>query len=337
MTKTEPTEGVIYFRSSSQGNLMTEAQTKSPKQNYEDALENLNKYSLEYANMNNKETKTAKNKLEQITKTKEKISDLEPFKDKYNFSSTAKKEMAKTYFAAKYGRYESIDNKYVRKGTKSEEQGITLYSLVKGVMFVKNETRLYNDEYFITGEPDIFIPSDINQPSIIDAKAIVDIKCSWNLHTWRDSAFADGAKKIYEYQGFDYMILSPKAETHTVAHVLVSTPLDQVQDEIRKEQFKFERSDNASIPTWLAISIVKELVYEKNIFDAYLRELNLNPDEDDKSMAMYLSFIEIPIEERVHEFTFKRDESIFAKIKEVNTRCNTYIKEELMTGNWRRN
>jgi hypothetical protein len=331
MTTTTPTEGQIYVRSSSQANLFKKPRGKSPVEKLQEAQEKLVKYRAEYLGMN-PTTKSALNKLIQIQKLEASIPELQSKANKPVMSKSALNECVKLYIGHRFNRYESIDNKFTRKGTTSEEQGISIESLHKGVMFVKNETRLYNDEYLVTGEPDIFYPRDINNPDISNAKAIVDIKCSWDIHTWHRSAF-DSLKDIYEWQGHDYMLLTG-AKSHTVAHILLSTPYKQVLDEIKKETFKYDGDDD--LPNWRVVDIMQEMVYEKETLDRYLDAYGIDPLSSPESSAIYHSFVEVPMgAERVFEFTFERDESKFELIKEVNRKAVTFIKEELMTGNWR--
>jgi hypothetical protein len=331
MTTTTPTDGQIYIRSSSQANLFKKPKGKSPAEKLEEAESKLAKYTSEYAGMN-PSTKSAENKLIQITKLQASIPDLKLAANKPHLSVSFIKECVKLYIGHRFNRFESIDNKFTRKGTVSEEQGISIYSLYKGVMFVKNDVRLYNDEYQITGEPDIFHPRDINNPDIRNAKATVDIKCSWDIHTWHRSAF-DSLKDVYEDQGHDYMLLTG-AESHTVAHILLSTPYKQVLDEIKKETFKYDGDDD--LPTWRVIQIMADHVYEKETLDKYLDAYGIDPLSSPESTAIYHSFVEVPMDERVFEFTFERDEERFKLIKEVNQKAVKFIQDELMTGNWRK-
>jgi hypothetical protein len=303
---------------------------KNPVEKLQEAKEKLIKYRAEYAGMN-PATKMAANKSSQIYKLEQLIPELQVKANKPVMSKSALNECVKLYIGHRFNRYESIDNKFTRKGTASEEQGISIYSLYKQVMFVKNDVRLYNDEYLVTGEMDIFHPRDINNPNIQEARATVDIKCSWDIHTWHRSAF-DELKDTYEYQGHDYMLLTG-AESHTVAHILLSTPYKQVLDEIKKETFKYDGDDD--LPNWRVIQIMADKVYEKETLDKYLDAYGIDPLSSPESTAIYHSFVEVPMDERVHEFTFERDESKFELIKEVNHKAVTFIKEELMTGNWR--
>lgn len=322
----------IFIRSSSQANLLTKPRGKSPLEKYEDAKATLSKYYSEYSLMN-KSTKTAEKKLIQIEKLESKLPDLEKNKDNPNFSKSFINECLKIFIKAKYNRYRSIDNKFTRKGTKSESSAIQMYSMFKGKLFIKNDERLYNEEYLVTGEPDLFEPKDPQNPLITEANETIDIKCSWDIASWHDSAFNE-LKKIYEYQGHDYMLLTG-AKRHTVAFVLIDTPFEQVRDEIRKETFKYD-GEGDDLPVWMAIETVSQHVYTKSTFDKYIEALFLDPESSLEAKAIYESFVEIPYQERIFEITFDRDESVFEQIKEVNYKAKEFIEKCLMTGLWKK-
>mgnify|MGYP003351912792 CR=1 FL=1 len=52
--------------------------------------------------------------------------------------ATAKTELNRMYAHLFYNRRKPVDNKFVRKGTLSEEKGITMYSKQYGKMVTKN-------------------------------------------------------------------------------------------------------------------------------------------------------------------------------------------------------
>lgn len=323
---------MLLLRSSSQGAFMTNPKGKSNLEKYNEAVSNYAKYQQDYADMKNKETKTAKNKQAQIEKTKQLVKDLSLIKDEQRFSQTCKTAMRKAYIGHYLNRRKSIDNKYTRKGKLVEEQAISIYSAVKGRYYEKNEIRLNNEEYLITGEPDIFEPSNPEQPDIREAEATIDIKASFDVWTFYDS-IENKMNSDYKWQGHDYMLLSgPRCLKHTIAYVLVSTPFDLVLNEIKKLTFNDYEGD---MPKWSQIETVSNLVYEKSTFDKYIAGLDIDPRESKECLAIYESFVEMPLVDRVYEITFERDESVFELIKERNHSCKKYIDEMLVTGKWK--
>lgn len=108
-----------------------------------------------------------------------------------------------------YGYRTVIDNKYVKKGIKMEDEAIKLLSDITGNSYVKNEKNFKND--FITGTPDI-----------IDGNKIIDIKCSWSKATF--PLFPEEAHNVtYEYQMRGYMMLTG-CESADVVYCLMNTP-----------------------------------------------------------------------------------------------------------------
>lgn len=321
---------MLLFRASSQGALMTNPRGKSNLEKYNEACMSFAKYQQDYSDIKKKETKTAEKKLLQIEKTKSLVALLNQIKDDPKFSKTCKTAMRKAFIDFHFNRRKSIDNKYTRKGKSVEEQAISIYSQVKGRYYEKNETRLYNEEYLITGEPDIFEPIDPSNPDIKKAKEVIDIKAPFDIWTFYDS-IENELNKDYEWQGHDYMLLTG-AERHTVAYVLVSMPYDLVLNEIRRLTFGDHEGD---MPKWAQIETVSNLVYEKKTLDLYLAGLDIDPNESKESQAIYNAFVELNLEDRVFEITFERDENKFVQIKERNHACKKYIEEYLMTGKWK--
>lgn len=229
---------------------------------------------------------------------------------------TAKKALRKIWIKEKWGRSRSIDNKYVRKGNKGEEDGITILSIVKGKMYQKNKLRLTND--YLTGEPDL---SDTND--IMVANETVDTKCSWDIDTFYNSIDSK-LDPDYEWQGRGYMKLTG-AKKHTVAFILINTPDDMILNELFKDSFKW---DGNKAPLWATIEMVKQMIYDQKNFDRFLKENGFMPDEDDnEAIAIYQSFVEMPISERVHEKTIEHDEEKlklgYARLDE----CRNYMNE----------
>jgi hypothetical protein len=106
-----------------------------------------------------------------------------------------------------------LDNKYVNKGLRMEENAIRFLSMVTGKSYEKNEKFFQND--FICGTPDI-----------IDGNKIIDIKCSWSKATF--PLFEEEAHNVtYEYQMRGYMMLTG-CESADVIYCLMSTPIDLI-------------------------------------------------------------------------------------------------------------
>lgn len=150
-------------------------------------------------------------------------------------SDTAKKHLVECYIREVYGRDKEIISRYLTKGLEVEEDSITLYSRATKRFFKKNDDRLEND--YISGLPDLFIGH-----SIKEAEEIIDVKSSWDIHTYFESKLAKKVNKNYEYQLQGYMALTG-AKTSKLVYCLVSTPDALIQDEKKKLQWKMGVSD----------------------------------------------------------------------------------------------
>jgi hypothetical protein len=151
-----------------------------------------------------------------------------------------------------------------------EDEAIQFASEVLNWDFVvKNETRFNNE--WLTGEP------DINTDSLL-----ADIKCSWSGSTF--PMFDDTLKnKAYYWHLQGYLMLTGH-ETSELVYCLMNTPLQIVEDEIRRQHWK----------------------------------LNLIEEDLDVRQAVQdmHNFDHIPSELRVKRFIVEKDESAQEKIKE---------------------
>lgn len=221
-------------------------------------------------------------------------------------SLTCKRRLIKMYREEKYGRSTSLSNKYTEKGTRMEEEGITLYSLYRKKMFRKNKQRLQN-EYF-NGEIDI-----------PDGNETIDIKCPWSLDTM-PHALTDKPDSDYVYQGQCYMDLSG-AVKHTVAYCLVNAPANLILAEKNKLWYKMDcPSDSNEDYLRAKIEIEKNMIFDMKQFMAD----NPGFDLDCENWTFNIS-----IEERVIEFSFPKDEEMIAKIKSRIDECREWMNIHL--------
>ncbi len=304
----------LLVRASSLAAVNSEPREKSPLQHYNEAVEMAKALEAEIAGMRDglKSKETKKLKLAQAV---EKAKALESEKDGIFISKTAQKKIKEIFVNTEYRRYRETENKYVKKGRIGEEDGITMLSLFDRRMYRKNDIRLSNE--YITGECDIYLGE-----SIENAEETVDIKCSWDVFTFFDVK-DDELNDDYFGQGQGYMWLT-KAKKHTVAYVLINTPKEQINAELYKESFKWRKSE---IPLWRQLQIVSNMIYDEETFKLYCEENNLSPvrsREDDteegellykQALAVYLDFVEIPFNKRVHKISFDFDEEYIEKSK----------------------
>lgn len=140
-------------------------------------------------------------------------------RDNPELSATCKSYLIECYVTEVYGRQKDVYSKYMEKGLAVEEDALTLYSLVKGEYFKKNEERISNE--FIDGCPDIR-----------EFKHVRDIKSSWDIFTFFNSKLS----KIdigYDWQLNGYQWLD-NAESATLAYCLIDTPETLIQKEVNQ-------------------------------------------------------------------------------------------------------
>jgi len=162
-------------------------------------------------------------------------------------SETAKsyiKQIAKEDY---FGYYSELDNKYINKGKRCEDESIELLNSVLFTNFIKNKTRLNSD--VLTGEADIVAENEI-----------IDIKTSWSLDTF-PAISEDINAKDYEMQLRGYMMLYNK-EKASVCYCMVDTP----EDLITFEQVQLhEVSHIAPEKRVTMLSFTRDLKIEKEI------------------------------------------------------------------------
>lgn len=200
---------------------MSKPQAKTKAKKYEEALEKLTEESAKYEAIKDKTSKSALNKLAKLTELTALTNELEPFKDTWELSNTAKshiKELAKELF---YGYHKEIDTKYMEKGHQNEEEAIRMLADLQGKDYVKNEER--KSLTWLTGEADIVDH---------ETKTIIDIKNPWDLSTF--PAFKEDANKKIKEAGYDwqqkgYLILW-KFDRAFVAYTMTETPAELIPD-----------------------------------------------------------------------------------------------------------
>lgn len=152
-------------------------------------------------------------------------------------SETCKAHLLEEWIYTTYGRMNEIESKYLTKGTMTEEDGITLYSLATNTMYKKNTEVFEND--FLIGTPDLIYGDTVN-----------DIKSSWDIHTF----FANLHKPInkhYVAQITGYMDIVPGIKNGLLTYVLVNTPDVFVEQEKTRLKFKMGIIDPDANPAYL--------------------------------------------------------------------------------------
>lgn len=221
-------------------------------------------------------------------------------------SLTCKRELVRIHREIKYGRYYTYSSKYTDKGIKTEQDAITLYSLVKNKYYKKNTLRIKNK--WFDGEPDI-----------IEGRETIDIKSCWSLDTL-PHVLTDEVDQDYEYQGDGYLDLI-EGDQHTVAYCLVNAMPQAITREKEKLWYALEQPAPDD-PVYMSsvIEIEKKMIFDLESF------MSDNPGFDlDCKDWVY----DIPMEDRVVEFVIKRDQVRTNKIKDRITESREWMNKKL--------
>ena len=139
-------------------------------------------------------------------------------------SQTTKTYLQELAVQEVYGIRKEFSSRYTDKGNEVEELSIALCNDVLNLGFIYKNEEHYSNEW-ITGTP------DVNTNEIL-----LDVKSSWDATTF---PFFDTElkNKDYFYQLQGYMWLTEKQES-LLCYCLIDTPLQIVEDEIRREHWK---------------------------------------------------------------------------------------------------
>ena len=196
-------------------------------------------------------------------------------------SQTTKTYLQELAITEVYGIRKEFSSRYTDKGNEVEELSIALCNDVLETGFLyKNEEHFTND--WITGTP------DVNTNEIL-----LDVKSSWDATTF---PFFDTElkNKDYFYQLQGYMWLTGKTEA-LLCYCLIDTPLQIVEDEIRREHWK------------------QSLIEENSDLRAFVQAKH--------------TFGHIPKEKRLKTFKIAKDDVVIEAIKTRIEECRKYYDE----------
>jgi len=196
-------------------------------------------------------------------------------------SQTTKTYLQELAVEEVYKIRKEFSSRYTDKGNEVEDLSIALCNDVLDLGFIyKNEEHFSNE--WITGTP------DVNTNEIL-----LDVKSSWDATTF---PFFDTElkNKDYLYQLQGYMWLTGKEEA-LLCYCLIDTPLQIVEDEIRREHWK------------------ANLIEESLDLRAFVQAKH--------------TFGHIPKEKRLKTFKIAKDDVIIENIKTRIEECREYYNE----------
>ena len=193
-------------------------------------------------------------------------------------SQTAKTYVQDLVLEEKYGIRKEFSSRYTDKGNEVEDLSIGLVNDVLNYKFIyKNDEHFTND--WITGTP------DVNTDEVL-----IDVKSSWDASTFPFFE-TELPNKDYYYQLQGYMWLTGKMES-VLAYCLIDTPLEMIEDEIRRAHWKLHLIEESKE--------LREEIESKHKFG------------------------HIPNNRRVKYWFVQRDEQVIEAIKERVELCREY-------------
>ena len=193
-------------------------------------------------------------------------------------SQTTKTYLQELAVEEVYNIRKEFSSRYTDKGNEVEELSIALCNDVLNLGFIYKNEEHYSNEW-VSGTP------DVNTNEIL-----LDVKSSWDATTF---PFFDTElkNKDYFYQLQGYMWLTEKQES-LLCYCLIDTPLQIVEDEIRREHWK------------------ASLIEESLDLRAFVQAKH--------------TFGHIPKEKRVKTFIIQKDDVVIESIKTRIEECREY-------------
>lgn len=131
-------------------------------------------------------------------------------------SVTTQKELIKIYNQERYGRKKDITTSAMDKGKIAEPESITLFSMLEGKLYEKNQDQL-ESEWF-TGFPDIVFENECH-----------DIKSSWELDSFIPKLIEEPDKSYVAQLNVYYSLTG--AQGGSIAYCLVDCPQEVLMAE----------------------------------------------------------------------------------------------------------
>lgn len=208
----------------------------------------------------------------------------------YKLTDTAKRICTDLVFEARTGRKSKLETKYFDKGIEKEKDARDLVSEVLGRPFTKDDERRANS--WVTGKRDIQ-----------DHNVIIDIKTSWSFESF-NKHLLDTPNEVYLRQLDCYMELFDIKDS-LLAHVLVDTPFNLINDEIKRLDWKYNVLDiNGDVRDEYIQDIVD--LISLHIFTRKSIEEFCNESANIR-IEWFNDFIEIPVEQRLHMVSHQFD------------------------------
>jgi hypothetical protein len=246
------------FTSSNIWKLMTDPKGKTPFEKWEEALIQLGKWESEYENTKNKETKTAKEKLEKIKKLSVAIVDLDKNKNVKFLSDTAKTYILERVVEQIGGFIPESDSNATIYGTNQEPEALYWYSKLTGYELEKVGFMEYKG--LLGGSPDaLVLDRDSNQIGV------AEVKCPYNSVNHLKHRLIN-SPEYFKENHFDYYYQCVSNTLVSKAEWAEFISFDsRIDHEIGFFKFRLYRDD----------SEIKQLIERVVIAEEYMTELKI--------------------------------------------------------------
>lgn len=234
----------------------------------------------------------------------------------YKLSETAKKLLTDIFWNEKHGRITQLENKYFSKGIQVEKQSRDLLSEMFGVILTEDRERKSNE--WVVGT------RDIKHDEII-----IDIKSSYSFNSFTNHLLEN--KHEHYFRQLDCYMELWGLKNSLIAYVLVDTPFNLIDDEIRRLDWKDNilnvNGDVYENKIEDVVALVQNHIYtEEGLFDYTQQSATVK-------MEWFGNFKEIPKNERVHLIEHSFDPVRIEQRNECLSLCRDFMNNIKINNN----
>ena len=278
---------------------------------YIKAKESLDKNISKYEATKNKETATAQKLHERIKKQASEIWKLEKNKNDVILSKTCQTYVDSRIKQNYFWRRKQLDTDPINKGIECEKEAVFVLNKATGHDFKKSKGDKMENER-CTGHEDI---DDTENKETRDTKVCISMDTFPILKQEVDSGYMRQWQWYMRLKWEDY-------KKHTVAKVLVNTPLRIIKKKLYRMYADLERQYDGNYDLIDKEYAKKSKEYFLN--NVYDKQLSI----ESNGFSLTLSEEEvIPYEKRVHLYTFDRDDDKIQKIIKRVEQIRLYLSQ----------
>lgn len=234
----------------------------------------------------------------------------------YSLSETAKNFLVEIFWNEKHGRQTQLQNKYFSKGLSVEKEARDLLSELFGVILTEDRERKSND--WVIGSRDIQ-----------HKDVVIDIKSAYNFNSFTKHLLEN--KHDFYFRQLDCYMELWGIKQALLAYVLVDTPFNIIDDEIRRLDWKENilniNGDVYDSKIETVVNLLQNHIYtEKALFEYTQQSSTLK-------IEWFKDFKEIPKNERVHLVEHSFDKVRIEQRNECLTLCRHFLNNIKINNN----